>query len=282
MSAPDGLPNLLVIGAQKCGTSSLHRYLDLHPQIGMSRVKELDFFLEHRTWSRGAEWYADQFARSMPVRGESSPNYTDLPLSEGVAARMAGVVSDARLVYMVRDPIERALSHWIHARGLEREDRSADEALADPDSRYVRRSLYRTQLEPFVERFQRRQILIAEQADLLERRADTLRELFGWLDVDPSFISPEFEREWEVSAGKGRKFSLAYRASRLVGGKDFWGRVPARVRWRLERIAYGRIGDPVEPPRLSDPVRERLIERLRPEVDWLREYSGRDFAAWSV
>ncbi len=88
MAAPAGLPNLIVIGAQKCGTSSLHRYLALHPQIGMSRVKELDFYLAHRTWSRGTEWYAGQFDPAMTVRGESSPNYTDLPLSDGTAERM--------------------------------------------------------------------------------------------------------------------------------------------------------------------------------------------------
>ncbi len=282
MAAPAGLPNLIVIGAQKCGTSSLHRYLDLHPQIGMSRVKELDFFLAHRTWSRGAEWYADQFDPAMTVRGESSPNYTDLPLSDGTAERMLDLVPEARLIYLVRDPIDRALSHWIHARGLDREERSADEALADLDSRYVRRSLYRTQLQPFVEHFPRERILIGTQEDLLDRRAETLQRVFRWLDVDPSFDSPQFEREWEVSAGKDRKFSLAYRASRVFGGKDFWGRLPPGLRYRLERLASGRVGVPVSPPQISDPVRARLVQRLAPEIEWLRAFAGRDFAGWSV
>lgn len=282
MAAPTGLPNLLIIGAMKAGTSSLHRYLDLHPQVGMSRVKELDFFLEHRNLSRGVDWYSSQFDSSCSVRGESSPNYTDLPVSGGAAARMADLVPSARLVYMVRDPIDRALSHWIHARGLEREDRSADAALDDLDSRYVRRSLYRTQLEPFVGRFPREQILIASQEDLRDRRSETLREMFRWLGVEGSFTSPQFDREWEISSGKDRKFRLAYRASRLIGGKDFWGRLPPKVRWRLERIAYRRIGQPVSAPRLSEPVRARLVERLAPEMSWLREFAGRDFDDWSV
>lgn len=282
MAVPTGLPNLLIIGAMKAGTSSLHRYLDLHPQVGMSRVKELDFFLEHRNLSRGVDWYSSQFDPACVVRGESSPNYTDLPVSAGTAARMADLVPNARLVYMVRDPIDRALSHWIHARGLEREDRSADAALDDLDSRYVRRSLYRTQLEPFAARFPREQILIASQADLRDRRSETLREMFGWLGVEGSFTSPQFDREWEISSGKDRKFRLAYRASRLIGGKDFWGRLPPKVRWRLERIAYRRIGEPVSAPALSDPVRARLVERLAPEMTWLREFAGRDFDDWSV
>jgi hypothetical protein len=54
------------------------------------------------------------------------------------------------------------------------------------------------------------------------------------------------------------------------------------MRWRLERIAYRRVGDPVSAPEISDSVRARLVERLRPEIDWLREFSGREFADWSV
>src|SRR6187399_2211355 len=55
------LPNLIVIGAQKCGTSGLHYYLSLHPEIWMSRPKELNFFLEERNWPRGVDWYRDHF-----------------------------------------------------------------------------------------------------------------------------------------------------------------------------------------------------------------------------
>jgi len=281
-SSLEALPNLIVIGAQKCGTSSLHRYLDAHPGIAMSRAKELDFFLDDGSWSRGLEWYASQFDGRASVRGESSPNYTNLPVSAGVAERIAEVLPDARLLYMVRDPIDRALSHYVHARGLGREDRSVGEALAEPDSRYMRRSQYRRQLAPFVARTPPERVLVVAQEDLRDRRRQTLREVFEFLGVDSSFDSDAFEREWEVSAGKDRKFKLAYRFSRVLGGKQFWGRVPPGLRWGLERLALGRAGRPVAAPEIDPELRARLVRELEPEVRWLREYAGQSFAGWSV
>src|SRR5881398_2677233 len=104
------LPNLLVIGASKCGTTSLHHYLGLHPEIGMSRVKELHYFVEEPTES-SLRWYASQFPDA-PVRGESSPSYTQRHRSPLVAARIARVLPDVKLVYIVRDPVERLLSSY--------------------------------------------------------------------------------------------------------------------------------------------------------------------------
>ena len=92
------LPNLVVIGAERCGTSSLHRYLGSHPQVFMSRKKELNFFVAEREWRRGRRWYERQFPTDAPVRGESSPAYTAYPVFSGVPARLAALVPDAKLL----------------------------------------------------------------------------------------------------------------------------------------------------------------------------------------
>ena len=145
------LPNLIVIGGLKCGTTSLHHYLNLHPQIAMSRPKELNFFVAELNWELGPEWYASHFERDAEIRGETSPHYTNLPRFEGVAERMRELLGDgARLIYMVRDPIERMLSHYLHNVGGGYESRPMAEALADPDSAYVARSRYAMQLEPYL------------------------------------------------------------------------------------------------------------------------------------
>src|SRR5207244_9201435 len=112
------LPNLVSIGASRCGTTSLHRYLDLHPDIAMSKTKELNFFVEERNWQRGVAWYEREFSDSAPVRGEASPHYTAFPRYRGVAGRMARVVPEARLVYLVRDPIDRAISAYSLTRAM--------------------------------------------------------------------------------------------------------------------------------------------------------------------
>jgi hypothetical protein len=110
----DALPSLIVIGAQKCGTSSLHAYLDAHPEIAMSTPKELDFFggPGFANWERGVDWYRAQFDPEAPVRGESSPSYTAYPFVVGTPERIHALVPGAKLIYMVRDPIERLLSQW--------------------------------------------------------------------------------------------------------------------------------------------------------------------------
>ena len=109
------LPNLIIIGGLKCGTTSLHHYLSLHPEIAMSRPKELNFFVAELNWPLGRDWYAAHFDPKAPVRGESSPHYTNSPAFAGVADRMRDILGEAvRLIYVVRDPIDRMLSHYLH------------------------------------------------------------------------------------------------------------------------------------------------------------------------
>ena len=82
-SESGALPNLIVIGSQKCGTSGLHHYLGLHPEISMSAPKELDFFVAERNHPQGLGWYRGHFDAQAKVRGESSPNYTAFPSTSG-------------------------------------------------------------------------------------------------------------------------------------------------------------------------------------------------------
>lgn len=198
------LPNLIVIGAMKCGTTALHRYLGLHPGIFMSSPKELNFFFGpeaapeedggwHRgNWHRGAGWYASRFDPAAPVRGESSPGYTS-PDHPEAAERMARLLPEARLVYLVRDPVERAVSQYLHHRAEGTERRGMREALLDPGSHYLGRSRYLARLSPYLERFPRRNILVLSQEELLQRRRETLGRVFRFAGADDSFWTPEYE-----------------------------------------------------------------------------------------
>jgi hypothetical protein len=153
------LPNLVIIGGLKCGTTSLHHYLGLHPEVQMSRPKELNFFVAELNWDLGLDWYASRFDDRFQVRGESSPHYTNLPRFQGVAARIREHLGpDVKLIYMVRDPVKRVLSHWVHATGAGYETRPMEPTLTAPDTAYVHRSQYWMQLQPFVELFDHGQI----------------------------------------------------------------------------------------------------------------------------
>jgi hypothetical protein len=199
--AEGALPTLIVIGAMKAGTTAMHGALDRHPQVTMSDPKELNFFFGPAhvlpgeptpPWTagnrwRGLDWYATHFPAASRVRGETSPGYTS-PDHPGVAARMAAVVPDVRLVYLVRDPVERALSQYRHHVRDGSEHRQVDEALTDPASQYVTRSRYHERLLPFLEEFSRERILIVAQEHLREEPQRTLRRVCRFVGADPNLL----------------------------------------------------------------------------------------------
>ena len=138
------LPTFVVIGAMKAGTVSLRHYLDEHPDVFLGRggkFGEPNFFIAEDNWSRGRGWYESLFddAGRAAAIGECSPSYTMAPAFRGVPERMAQVVPDARLVYVVRDPIARMQSMYMHQVSAGRERRRAEVALLD--DRYLEPSL---------------------------------------------------------------------------------------------------------------------------------------------
>jgi hypothetical protein len=276
------LPNLIIIGGLKCGTTSLHHYLNLHPQIAMSRPKELNFFVAELNWELGPEWYASHFDRTAPVRGESSPHYTNLPRFAGVAERMRELLGgEARIVYMVRDPIERILSHYLHNVGGGYESRPIETAVADPDSAYVARSRYAMQVQPYLSTFDRAHVLIVDNAELASEREATVRRVFEFCGVDEEFSSEQFEREWETGSAKQEGgFRLMDRAVRLPGLRALdrnFDRLPESLRWMVERLVHDPGRGAAPKPRLPEPVRERLVALLADDTAHLQRIAGRDF-----
>ena len=276
------LPNLIVIGGLKCGTTSLHHYLTLHPEVSMSRPKELNFFVAELNWELGRDWYASHFNPDAAVRGETSPHYTNRPRFEGVAERMRSIVPDARIVYMVRDPIDRLLSHYLHNAGGGYDDRPPAEALDDERSAYWQRSRYTFQLEPYLEAFGRDRVAILSREELLRERRAAIRRIYEFAGVDPAFSSPEFDREWETGAAKGSGgFRIMDRAVRLPGLRALdrnFDRLPERLRWLVERIVHDPEAGAVAKPVLPGELRARMEAFFRPEVDRLEALSGRRFS----
>src|SRR5439155_23780937 len=182
--------NFLVIGAMKAGTTSLYEYLRVHPQVFMACPKELDFFAEVKNWGRGCAWYEDRFASAGAALalGEASPSYANDPNHPGVPQRIAELVPDVRLVYLVRHPVDRIESHFRHRARYEHELRPADEAVFQDLSRYLSPSLYGHQIRCYLEWFPREQLLVVRSEDLLHCRRRTLRRVFQFLGVDSDYV----------------------------------------------------------------------------------------------
>lgn len=147
-------PDFIIIGAMKSATSTLHVQLARQPGFWMSTPKEPNFFSDDDVWARGLDWYAALFegAAKGDLRGESSTHYTKLPDYPQCMDRMREHVPDARLIYIMRHPVDRLISHYMHGwlNGAFRG--SVDEAV----SRYpelVQYGCYAAQLRPFLETY---------------------------------------------------------------------------------------------------------------------------------
>ena len=274
------LPNLIIIGAMKCGTTSLHRYLGRHPEISMSRVKELNFFADDGNWRRGREWYASHFRTDRPICGEASPAYTDYPVRPEPPGRIAEVVPDAHLIYLVRDPVERMISHWIHAVSSDTEDRPVGEALTAPGrNRYVDRTRYWTQLERYLEHFPRERILVVQTERLAGERRTVLREVFRFLGVDPGFDSWRFCVRRHRSSLKRRKTPLGLRLSDSTPVRTL-RKVPNHLRWPVEEALFLPFSRRIRRP-ILDPDTRRLLETsMAGEIDELERFTGVTFDGW--
>jgi hypothetical protein len=266
----------------KSGTTSLHRYLGLHPQISMAVEKELNFFIAEANWTRGVDWYARHFSSNAPVRGESSPSYTHYPFFSGVPERMASVVPDTRLVYLVRDPIERIVSHYVHDVAEGHERRTLADALSDLDGNpYVAASRYAAQLQRYLACFPRSQILVIANEELRAERRATVRRVFEFLEVDPSFESCGFDRIEHRSSEKRRRSEVGQRLARSSLFR-LVRRLPRGMRGRILRLIERPFSRSIERPLLDPTLRARLEGLLRDDARAIQELAGRRFPDWSL
>ena len=198
------LPDFIVIGATKAGTTSLDFYLSLHPEIQMARPKEPRFFIDAAEpagrWGKGIDWYRRLFDGEKEICGEASPAYTHAPALPGVPERMARVVPEARLIYLVREPLERLKSHFLMQCRQKGESLGfADFLAANPEARCLLASDYGSQLQRYLNWFPPGQILVVESEELARNRSNTLRRIFEFLGVDADFSTPLFHHRRNVT-----------------------------------------------------------------------------------
>jgi sulfotransferase family protein len=293
------LPTFLIIGSMKCGTSSLHHYLGEHPEIQkLPAMKETNFFSgppEGIPYPPGSkrierlEDYEKLFDSAFEVRGEASPCYALYPRRKGVPERIKDVVPDAKLIYLVRDPIDRAVSQYHFGVAVEAERRSLRDALtdfSDPNSLYTCPGFYAAQLEMYLKHFSHENILIIDQADLLANRQATLSEIFAFLSVDDSFVSPRFDEE--ANTGKElNTYSYFVILHRRVQGslllqRLLLQRLSPRLRRSIRKSIQRLFSQPLAPPELDDHTRSRLQELYAEDAGRLRTLTGKSFTSWSV
>lgn len=271
------LPTFLVIGAAKSGTTSLSAYLGAHPEVFMASPKEPHFF--YHNWDRGLFWYESLFelGRDHMARGEASTSYSQAPHVPGVPRRIASTIPDAKLIYIIRNPVDRIRSQYGHHVDKWRQSGSIEAAIRQRPS-YLNTSRYAFQIENFLRFFERDQLLVISSEDLLAHRKSVLDEVFDFIGVSRGVTIETVDIELNRTVDKRRP----------LGGADFARSVLRRFgmsdvlspasKHRLKRI-WSRT---IEESRLEMPrdIEEEIWKELQTDLESLRVILGPEFNLW--
>jgi hypothetical protein len=298
------LPDFFVIGAPKAGTSALHAALLEHPDLWMSHVKEPKFFLcegppprhggpgdahSYREWIWNRSDYEQLFADAPPgtLRGESTPFYLSSPEA---LARIQATVPDAKLIAVLRDPVDRAYSNWAHlwADGLETipdflaacaaEDQRVDAGWA-PMWRYVGSGRYGEQLHELYRLFPRHQVHLLRYRELVDEPQRAVGAICSFLGVDPI---PDVEIPIR-NIGTYVEDTSANRVLRRVirGGAGIGSHLPPQV-WRKASIPFiwALQRSPEHRPELAPDQRHQLLAKFVDDIAVLEHETGLSFQDW--
>lgn len=292
-AAPDRV-GLFIIGAMKCGSSTLHDLLARHPEICMSREKEPAHFIGPEAIarlqpSRTKRWWTTEdyhglFHSDAATRiwGESSTFYTQLPESSGVAERIHAYNPGARLIYIVRNPFARAVSHYHHNYREGHERRAIVDALA-ADARYLDMSDYAMQLAPFRGRFPDEQIRLIVLERFQQRQVETLYPIYDWLEVmrPPATsgnhaVNVTADRVGPLRGGLRREQFTGLWSSPLW--RAFSRHAPPWIKEMVRTLVYARRLDTADVP--YERLRALFGERLADMAARFREMTGDDLPEW--
>jgi len=266
------LPTFFIIGAAKCGTTSLHRYCAEHPEIAMSSEKEPMCF-EPPHWEERLAEYDDLFEEEAGVRGEASTAYAAYPWVPEIPDRIKATVPDALIIYCVRDPVDRMLAHYAQfvwdRMPIGPFDKLMDN-LEDPMNMPVWISRYATQYERWVERFGADRVLVLEQRDLLTNRDEVMRRVFTYLGVDPGFTSPRWDEQHNTAGEHRMPTDFARRLGRHASLAE---RIPG-LRSLVRR--------PVPKPAMTPEQHGRVLALLKPEAERFQAMTGIAIDHWKL
>jgi len=297
------MPNFLIIGAAKSGTTALYQYLKQHPQIYMSSVKEPEFFAFEgenlnfngpgdvpRLSITNIEDYQAQFqgASNSKAIGEASPLYLYSPKAPH---RIKHYVSEARLIVILRDPVERAYSQFLM---FVRDGRETTDnftmALLEENTRvhnnwawgwhYTRVGFYYSQLKRYFDQFNPEQIKVYLYEDLCDNPLGVLQDIFCFLEVDEKFI-PNISLKHNISGIPSNKSLHTFLTKSNFLRTTLKSLVPNLLHRQIKTILINQIVNRnLLKPDLDMEVRNQLIDVFQEDIIQLQNLIHRDLSAW--
>lgn len=287
------------VGAQKCGTTALHHYLNRHPDIALPSVKETHFFDNgHGEWGMGIRAYCEKYfghSTDRQILGEIDPEYLFFPEAP---ARIAAAFPLAKLIFIFREPVSRAYSHYWMTVRRGREPLPFAEAIAAEPSRladgshleqsdfsYLSRGLYFAQVCRYLAHFPREQMLFLLSDDLRKAPERTLQHVYEFIGIPARPYEPISDDEAHQAY---MPISMTFQGLLDTGsrvkaiGKTLLPAVIRRpaMQWMWQLQKYNR--RQFKPPSLDEALRAKLTEHFNEDRAGLAATIGRDLGAWSA
>jgi len=281
------LPNFIIIGSMKCGTTSLAYYLSQHPEVFISNPDKIDFFSKDHLYEKGLDWYESFFndTENAIAIGEGTDNYTNSYENrcERSAQRISENLPACKLIYITKHPIKQIESAWMHRYAGKRETRSFNDAVLHSPFNYLETANYKKQLKHYYDRFPPDQIKVFFTEDLASNRQEFVRSCLSFLGVDPEIEYIDFNPQ-NISSGKllDKPFTKMLRHFPFM---DHLGKnLPPSIKRRMEKIFTYQMNErPVWEKEtldhvlnhLWDDTRDFLEQHGKPRDFWDLERSGR-------
>lgn len=274
------LPNFLIIGAMKAGTTSLYEYLRRRPDVFMPPTKELNFFVAERNWPKGLRWYQDQFEKAGDARavGEATTHYTRFPQFKGVPERIAAVIPNVRLIYLLRDPVERMRSEYVYRRLGGWEHRTLTEAWTT-DPTYIDGSRYSLQIEQYLGHFQMEQLLLLQAEKLRRDRLTALEKISEFLGLTAEWDDSFIHREFHQTSEQRMPNSLGVRLRRVAAYGWLGKHAPANFKQAYKKVATHEIDPDIA--KVPGEVLGWALDALGPDIERLEKYLGDEQLSWN-
>jgi hypothetical protein len=289
MQRPMTIPNFLIIGAHKAGTSSLHRYLQQHPQVFLPTLKEPRYFSYDadeadvepspyawgprvhtvRTWSDYLALF--ESVTTEKAVGEASPCYLNHPRSP---ARIKRALPEVRLIVSLRDPVNRAYSGYLMAVRDAGETRPFIDVIGARRTTWHDNLAYLKPCQRYLECFPRNRLKVVRAEALNAQPATVLKDIFSYLEVDPAFV-PDTSTQFNKGGVPRSRWLHWLLNSRHV--RTLRPYVPAALRAGFKPLKQANLR---EPPPLPGEARARLIELLRDDILRLQDLLDMDLSDW--
>lgn len=175
----------MILGAMKCGTTTLFSLLARHPNISFCKTKETDFFANTKNWSKNINRYKKHFKiQKNAIYGEASTSYTAFPeYNLNIADILYDYNSDLKHIYIMRNPVERALSHYMHFYARKYIKYDLMEALYKMPS-LINRGRYYMQIKPFIEKFGKEKVKLIVFEDFINDQSTYMKDICSFIGVD--------------------------------------------------------------------------------------------------